>query len=94
MLFSSHIRYRPFIVNSVPNIPIFKPVSNVMNKHLENSKYKYMKNINNIIENRNKKKMIFGKNQDNDEPTSLIIVPSIFFLSLTTIIYYFYSKIN
>ena len=71
--------------------PLFT-VNPVLNEYLKNSEYKYMKNINNIIENRNKKKMIFGKNQDNDEPTSLIIVPSIFFLSLTTIIYYFYSK--
>ena len=73
--------------------PLFT-VNPVLNEYLKNSEYKYMKNINNIIENRNKKKMIFGKNQDNDELTSLIIVPSIFFLSLTTIIYYFYSKIN
>lgn len=71
--------------------PLFT-VNPVLNEYLKNSEYKYMKNINSIIENRNKKKMIFGKNQHNDEPTSLIIVPSIFFLSLTTIIYYFYSK--
>ena len=81
MLFSLN-RHRPFIVNPV------------LNEYLKNSEYKYIKNINNIIENRNKKKMIFGKNQHNDESTSLIIVPNIFFLSLTTIIYYFYSKIN
>jgi hypothetical protein len=71
--------------------PLFT-VNPVLNEYLKNSEYKYMKNINSIIENRNKKKMIFAKNENNDEPTSLIIVPSIFFLSLTTIIYYFYSK--
>ena len=66
--------------------PLFT-VNPVLNEYLKNSEYKYMKNINNIIENRNKKKMIFGKNE-NDDSTS------IFFLSLTTIIYYFYSKIT
>ena len=71
--------------------PLFT-VNPVLNEYLKNSEYKYMKNINNIIENRNKKKMIFGKNENNEEPNSLVIVPSIYFLSLTTIIYYFYSK--
>ena len=71
--------------------PLFT-VSPFLNEYLKNSEYKYMKNINNNIENRNKKKMIFGKNQDNEESNSLVIVPSIYFLSLTTIIYYFYSK--
>ena len=71
--------------------PLFT-VSPFLNEYLKNSEYKYMKNINNIIENRNKKKMIFGKNENNEEPNSLVIVPSIYFLSLTTIIYYFYSK--
>ena len=69
--------------------PLFT-VSPFLNEYLKNSEYKYMKNINNInniIENRNKMKMIFGKNE-NDDSTS------IFFLSLTTIIYYFYSKIT
>jgi hypothetical protein len=66
--------------------PLFR-VNPFLNEYLKNSEYKYMKNINNIIENSNKKKMIFGKNQDNNST-------SIFFLSLTTIIYYFYSKIN
>jgi hypothetical protein len=71
--------------------PLFT-VNPVLNEYLKNSEYKYMKNINSIIENRNKKKMIFAKNENNDESTGLTIVPSIFFLSLTTIIYYFYSK--
>ena len=71
--------------------PLFT-VNPVLNEYLKNSEYKYMKNINNIIENRNKKKMIFAKNEHNDSATGLTIVPSIFFLSLTTIIYYFYSK--
>ena len=72
--------------------PLFT-VNPVLNEYLKNSEYKYMKNINNIIENRNKKKMIFGKNENNEEPNNLVIVPSIFFLSLTAIIHYFYSKI-
>jgi hypothetical protein len=71
--------------------PLFT-VNPVLNDYIKNSEYKYMKNINNIVENRNKKKMIFGKNENNEEPNNLVIVPSIFFLSLTTIIYYFYSK--
>ena len=35
--------------------PLFT-VNPVLNEYLKNSEYKYMKNINNIIENRNKKK--------------------------------------
>lgn len=70
--------------------PLFT-VSPFLNEYLKNSEYKYMKNINNIIENRNKKKLLFGENENN-ESNKLIIVPIIFFLSLTTIINYFYSK--
>ena len=73
--------------------PLFT-VNPVLNEYLKNSEYKYMKNINSIIENRNKKKMIFAKNENNDESRLLyrFIVLTLLFLSLTTIIYYFYSK--
>ena len=60
--------------------------------YIKNSEYKYMeiikKNIENINTNKKKEK-IFGE----EEPNSLIIIPSVVFLSLTTIIHYFYSLI-
>ena len=68
----------------------------VLNEYIKNSEYKYMKSINKTVENMNNnknKKILLGE-KDVIEENSLIIVPSIFFLSLTTIIYYFYSKIN
>ena len=64
--------------------PIINPV---LKDYIKNSEYKYMRNINNIIENRNKRKLLFGDN----EPNNLVFLPSFFFLSLTTIIKYFYS---
>ena len=68
----------------------------VLNEYIKNIEYKYMKSINKTVENMNNnknKKILLGE-KDVIEENSLIIVPSIFFLSLTTIIYYFYSKIN
>ncbi len=50
-----------------------------------------MENIHKNIENLNankKRKEIFCQ----EEPRSLIVIPSVFFLSLTAIIHYFYSK--
>jgi hypothetical protein len=70
--------------------PLF--VNIVLNDYIKNSEYKYMeiikKNIENINTNKKKEK-IFGE----EEPNSLIIIPSVVFLSLTTIIHYFYSLI-
>jgi hypothetical protein len=68
----------------------------VLNDYIKNSEYSYVKNINKTIENRNinknRKNMLAGE-KDGIEENSVIVIPSIFFLSLTTIIYYFYSKI-
>ena len=74
--------------------PLFK--NHVLNDYIKNSEYKYMKNINKTVENINmnkNKRKILGEKDVNQE-NGLIVIPSIFFLSLTTIIYYFYSKIN
>jgi hypothetical protein len=78
MLFSLH-RHRPLFT-----------VNPVLNDYIKNSNYKYMKNIVKNIEYKNKREKILGK----EKPThgSELIIPSIFLLSLTTIIYYFYSK--
>jgi hypothetical protein len=75
--------------------PLF--TNTVLNDYIKNSEYTYMKNINKTIENQNIdkkiKKNILAGETDGIEENSLIVIPSIFFLSLTTIIYYFYSKI-
>ena len=75
--------------------PLF--TNTVLNDYIKNSEYTYMKNINKTIENQNIdkkiKKNILACETDGIEENSLIVIPSIFFLSLTTIIYYFYSKI-
>jgi hypothetical protein len=42
------------------------------------------------VEYKNQRKKIFG-DEDTRETTN-IVIPSVFLLSLTTIIYYFYSK--
>jgi hypothetical protein len=65
--------------------PLFT-VNPVLNDYIKNSNYKYMKNIIKTIEYKNQRKKIFG------EEKSDLVIPSVFFLSLTTIIYYFYSK--
>lgn len=74
--------------------PLF--TNTVLNDYIKNSEYTYMKNINKTIENQNIdkkiKKNILAGETDGIEENSLIVIPSIFFLSLTTIIYYFYSK--
>ena len=70
--------------------PLF--VNIVLNDYIKNSEYKYMEIIKKNIENINthkKKEKIFGE----EEPNSLIIIHSVVFLSLTTIIHYFYSLI-
>lgn len=70
--------------------PLF--VNIFLNDYIKNSEYKYMENMNKNIENSNANKK--GKpNSLQDESNGLIIMPSIFFLSLILIIHYFYSKI-
>jgi hypothetical protein len=68
--------------------PLF--VNIFLNDYIKNSEYKYMENIHKNIENLNANK----KRKDiicQEEPKSLIVIPSVFFLSLTAIIHYFYS---
>jgi hypothetical protein len=93
MLFSLIKKKHLFSPVVNPFNPLFtdKTVNPTLNEYLKNTEFKYMKNINKNIENRNKHKLLFGKN---NESNSLVILPSVFLLSLTTIIYYFYSKIN
>ena len=86
MLFSLHKKGTLFsnrdkIVN--PFITI-RSVNPVLNEYLKNTEYKYIKNI----ENNKTKNLLFEEKYSE----SLTILPSMVFLSLTTIIYYFYSK--
>ena len=79
MLFSLRFN-RPLIVNPV------------LNEYIKNSNDKYIKSIIKNIEYNNQHKKIFGEQVINEETS--IIIPSVFLLSLTTIIYYFYSIRN
>jgi hypothetical protein len=79
MLFSLRFN-RPLIVNPV------------LNEYIKNSNDKYIKSIIKNIEYKNQHKKIFGEQVINEETS--IIIPSVFLLSLTTIIYYFYSIRN
>jgi len=83
MLFLFH-RKKPYIVNPV------------LNDYIKQNNSQYIRKIIKDVEYKNKKHVLFG------EKTPKIyvydhnnLVPSsIFFLSLTTIIYYFYSNKN
>ena len=81
MLFSLRFN-RPLIVNPV------------LNEYIKNSNYEYIKNIIKNVEYKNKKKMILG--DFNSEPLQIkqdsLVIPSVFFLSLTTIIYFFIQR--
>jgi len=88
MLFSL-VKKRPLFTPVINNpFPTMRNINPILDEYLKNTEYKYMKNINKNIENRNKNKMLFGENMSSE----LVILPSVFLLSLTTIIYYFYSK--
>ena len=88
MLFSL-IKKRPLFTPIINNpFPTMRTINPILNEYLKNTEYKYMKNINKNIENRNKSKKILDEKESND----LVILPSVFLLSITTIIYYFYSK--
>jgi hypothetical protein len=88
MLFSL-VKKRPLFTPVINNpFPTMRNINPILDEYLKNTEYKYMKNINKNIENRNKNKMLFGEKVSSD----LVILPSVFLLSLTTIIYYFYSK--
>jgi hypothetical protein len=80
MFFSLH-RHRPLFT-----------VNPVLNDYIKKSNEKYIRDIVKSIEYKNKRKKVLG----DDEPKyeTAMVIPSIFLLSLTTIIYYFYSKIS
>ena len=78
MLFSLN-RHRPLFTGNP-----------ILNDYIKNSNHRYMQDIVKNIEYKNQRKKILGDEEPKEE-TSLVI-PSVFLLSLTTIIYYFYSK--
>ena len=69
--------------------PLFT-VNPVLNDYIKKNNRKYMHDIVKDVEYKNQRKKIFGE-EEPKEKTS-IVIPSVFLLSLTTIIYYFYSK--
>ena len=78
MLFSFH-RHRPLFTGNP-----------ILNDYIKKNNRKYMHDIVKDVEYKNQRKKIFG-DEDTRETTN-IVIPSVFLLSLTTIIYYFYSK--
>jgi len=86
MLFSLHKKSTLFSNRDkiVTPFTMVRSVNPVLNEYLKNTEYKYIKNI----ENHKTKNLLFEKKPAD----SLTILPSVIFLSLTTIIYYFYSK--
>jgi predicted metal-dependent RNase len=78
MLFSLH-RQRPLFT-----------VNPVLNDYIKKNNEKYIRDIVKTIEYKNQKQKIFGDDEPKQEVS--LVIPSIFLLSLTTIIYYFYSK--
>lgn len=70
--------------------PLFK-INPVLNNYIKNSEYNYIRDVVKDIEYKNQRKKIFGEEEPKDK--TIMIIPGVFFLSLTTIIYYFYSKI-
>ena len=69
--------------------PLFT-VNPVLNDYIKKNNAKYIRDIVKTVEYKNQRKKIFGE-EEPKEKTS-IVIPSVFLLSLTTIIYYFYSK--
>ena len=78
MLFSFH-RHRPLFNNNT-----------ILNDYVTKNNAKYIRDIVKDIDYKNQRKKIFGEEETKREVS--LVVPSIFLLSLTTIIYYFYSK--
>ena len=78
MLFSLH-RQRPLFT-----------VNPVLNDYIKKNNEKYIRDIVKTIEYKNQKQKIFGDDEPKQEVS--LVIPSVFLLSLTTIIYYFYSK--
>ena len=78
MLFSFN-RHRPLFTGNP-----------MLNDYITKNNAKYIRDIVKTVEYKNQRKKIFGE-EEPKEKTS-IVIPSVFLLSLTTIIYYFYSK--
>ena len=78
MLFSLN-RHRPLFTNNP-----------ILNDYIKNSNHKYMRDIVKTIEYKNQRKKLFG--DDGSKEQTDLVFPGVFLLSLTTIIYYFYSK--
>ena len=62
----------------------------LLNDYIKKNNAKYIRDIVKTIEYKNQRKKLFGEEETKREVS--LVVPSIFLLSLTTIIYYFYSK--
>jgi hypothetical protein len=62
----------------------------ILNDYIKKNNEKYIRDIVKDIEYKNQRKKLFGEEEPKQEVS--LVVPSIFLLSLTTIIYYFYSK--
>jgi hypothetical protein len=69
--------------------PLFT-VNPVLNDYIKKNNEKYIRDIVKDIEYKNQRKKLFGEEEPKGEVS--LIIPSVFLLSLTTIIYYFYSK--
>ena len=78
MLFSFH-RHRPLFNNNT-----------ILNDYVTKNNAKYIRDIVKDIDYKNQRKKIFCDEKPKQEVS--LVVPSVFLLSLTTIIYYFYSK--
>ena len=62
----------------------------LLNDYIKKNNAKYIRDIVKDIDYKNQRKKIFGDEKPTQEVS--LVVPSVFLLSLTTIIYYFYSK--
>ena len=71
--------------------PLFT-INPVLNEYIKKSNEKYIRDIVKSIDYKNQRKKILGDDEPKEETG--MVIPSIFLLSLTTIIYYFYSKIS
>jgi hypothetical protein len=69
--------------------PLFT-VNPVLNDYIKKNNEKYIRDIVKDIEYKNQRKKLFGEEEPKEEVS--LIIPSVFLLSLTIIIYYFYSK--
>ena len=73
--------------------PLFS-VNPVLNEYVKKSNAQYIRNIIKDVEYKNKKHVLFGEKRPNiyAYEQNNLVRSSIFLLSLTTIIYYFYSS--